>query len=66
MSFLRKKYKIRKVTAEGGHQISLPPAWVENKNLEEAEVLYNSDIVLIIPPGIIVNEKVLEGSYGKE
>lgn len=69
MSFLRKKYKVRRVTLEGGHQVSLPPAWMEGKNIEEVEVLYNSDIIVIIPPGIKVtenNEKHLEGDYERE
>jgi len=66
MSFLRKKYKVRRVTSAGGHQISLPPGWIENKNLQEAEVLYNSDVVVIVPPGIKVNEKVLEGAFERE
>jgi len=66
MSFLRKKYKIRKVTPEGGHQISLPPGWMEDKNIGEVEVLYDALAVVIVPPGIKVNEKLLEGVFERE
>ena len=66
MSFLRKKYKIRKVTMKGGHQISLPPGWMEGKNIGEVEILYDALAVVIVPPGIKVNEKLLEGAFERE
>ncbi len=66
MSFLKKKYKIRKVTTEGGHQISLPPGWMENRDIEEVELLYDALVVVNVPPGIKVNEKVLEGAFERE
>jgi len=64
MSFFRKRYKLRLCSPTGGHQISLPPAWVQGKeHLDKVEILYNTDICVIIPPGIRVNEKVLEGAF---
>ena len=62
--FLPKKYKIRKSTTKGGHSISVPPAWIDHRrevsgNPEEnVNVLYDS-IIVIIPPGVRVNRKLL-------
>lgn len=66
MAFLRKKYKIRKATAAGGHEITLPPAWMENKDIGEVELLYDPFVIVIVPPGVKVNEKVLEGAFERE
>jgi hypothetical protein len=64
MSYLKKKYKIRKVTTAGGHQISLPPAWIEARGQdEEVEVFYDKLVVVIVPSRIKVNEKVLSGAF---
>ena len=64
MSYLKKKYKIRKGTASGGHEISLPPAWIEARGEnEEIEVLYDSLVVVIVPTRVKVNEKVLSGAF---
>lgn len=61
--FIRTKYKIR---GTGGHRISLPPAWIEGRNIEEVELFYDPLAIVIIPPGIKVNEKVLEGAFERE
>lgn len=64
MSYLKKKYKVRKATASGGHEISLPPAWIEAREQdEEVDVLYDKLVVVIVPSRIKVNEKVLSGAF---
>jgi len=69
--FLPKKYKIRKSTTKGGHSISVPPAWVEHRKdisgnpEEDVNILYDS-IIVIIPPGIKVNKKVLAAAVEEE
>ena len=70
-NFFPKKYKIRKSTTKGGHSISIPPAWIEQrKNIsgktnEEVSVLYDS-IIVIIPPGIRINKKILAAAVEEE
>ena len=67
MSFFRKTYKIRKTTPTGGHQISLPPAWIEaRKENEDIEVLYDRTVVVIVPSSVKVNEKVLSGAFDEK
>ena len=62
--FLVKKYKVRKATSKGGHEVSLPPAWIEHREQinpaggEQVEVLYDS-IIVIVPPGVRVNKRAL-------
>lgn len=64
MIFFRKNYKIRKATPTGGHQISLPPAWIEARDEDEdIEVLYDRTVVIIVPSRIKVNEKILSGCF---
>lgn len=63
-AFLGQKYKVRKSTASGGHEISLPPAWIEARGEdEEVEVLYDSLVVVIVPTRVKVNERVLSGAF---
>ena len=61
--FIPRKIRLRKTSAKSGHEISIPPDWVKYHNLEKGtgeqlELLYDS-IIVIIPPGIKVNKKIL-------
>ena len=62
--FLSRKSKVRKSTSKGGHEVSLPPAWIGHRKCigadegEIVEVLFDS-IVVIVPPGIKVDKSKL-------
>ena len=68
--FLPKRYKIRNATSKGGHEVSIPPAWVDHRKKvsgdanEKVDILYDS-IIVIVPPGIKVNEKLLSAAVEK-
>lgn len=59
--FLREHYKIRRATPKGGHEVSIPPAWLKHRKYlgyeegEEIEVLYDN-IIVIVPKGVRVDE----------
>ena len=61
--FFRKIYKLRKTTAEGGREITLPPSFMEKVSDVELEVLYDPRAVVILAKGVKVNEKVLEAAF---
>ena len=63
MAFFRKTYKLRKTTAEGGREITLPPSFMEKVSDVELEVLYDPRAVVILAKGVKVNEKVLEAAF---
>jgi len=63
MAFFRKTYKLRKQTAEGGREITLPPSFMEKVSDVELEVLYDPRAVVILAKGVKVNEKVLEAAF---
>jgi len=63
MAFFRKIYKLRKTTAEGGREITLPPSFMEKVSDVELEVLYDPRAVVILAKGVKVNEKVLEAAF---
>jgi len=63
MAFFRKTYKLRKTTAEGGREITLPPSFMEKVADVELEVLYDPRAVVILAKGVKVNEKVLEAAF---
>ena len=69
--FLPENYKIRKSTTKGGHSVSIPPAWVKQRKSisgrtdENVDILYDS-IIVIIPPGIKVNKKILAAAVEGE
>lgn len=62
--FLKKVYKIRKSTPTGGHEITMPPFWLENQpDINEVEVLYDSRVVIVPSPNIKVNENLLDAAF---
>jgi len=63
MAFFKKTYKLRKTTAEGGREITLPPSFMEKVSDVELEVLYDPRAVVILAKGVKVNEKVLEAAF---
>ena len=63
MAFFKKTYKVRKVSTAGGHEISLPPSFMEKVDDVELEVLYDPRAVVILAKGVKVNEKVLEAAF---
>ena len=62
--FLKRTYRVRKATSKSGHEITLPPDWINRRRRsgaeegEDVEVLYDS-IVVIVPFGVKVDEKFL-------
>ncbi len=63
VKFSRYRYQIRKATPKSGHEMTLPPAFIRSRkeisdDLEEMEVLADT-IIVIVPPGVKVNERVL-------
>ena len=68
--FIPRKVHLRKTSRKSGHEISIPPDWInlhglKGKEKEKLELLYDSVIVLI-PPGIKVNKKILEAAIEEE
>ena len=63
MAFFKKTYKLRKTTAEGGREITLPPSFMEKVSDVELEVLYDPRAVVILAKGVKVDEKVLEAAF---
>lgn len=66
MAFFKKIYKARKVSTAGGHEITLPPSFMENIDDVELEVLYDPRVVIILARGMKVNEKILEAAFERE
>lgn len=68
--FYTDKRKLRKSTPISGHEVTMPPAWIRTLqskgNLSESvELLYDS-IVVIVPRGVRVNEKILAAAVEED
>jgi len=59
------KYKVRRSTAHGGREITVPPNWVKGE-LPEVEVLYDPSVVVILAPGIEIDEDILAKAITKK
>lgn len=60
MKYLSRRYKIRRATTRGGHEITLPPDWVRaHDGHGDVELLYGL-VVVIVPDGISVDLAMLD------